>query len=136
MIGMTPLIVTGADGSVNTNIKGKFQEAIKADFDFVFVHIKATDTLAEDGDYRGKAKFLEKIDKEMTAFNDFNGTLIVTSDHSTSSLSKKHCLIKIPFLVWGRGEDQANRFSEKQCSKGSLGIINQIDFIKEINLFN
>ncbi len=135
MVGMMPIKVDGADGSVETDIKGKFQKALRADFDFVFVHIKATDTLAEDGDYRGKAIFLEKIDKNLSIFNDFKGVLIITSDHSTCSLQSRHCDRNIPFLLHGRESDIVERFTEKECERGSLGTIEQVKMIEEVRLF-
>ncbi len=132
MVGMVPLEVEGATGSVDTNIRGKFEKAISADFDFVFVHIKATDTLAEDGNYVGKTEFLEKADKQITLFDKFKGTLVITSDHSTCSLLKGHCDRKIPLLVHGEGSDKSERFTEKECEKGGLGTIWQVDFLPSL----
>jgi 2,3-bisphosphoglycerate-independent phosphoglycerate mutase len=135
MMGMKPLFVEGANGTTCTNIRGKIEKAICSEYDFVFVHFKATDTLAEDGDYKGKVKFIEKFDKELDVLNDFNGTLIITADHSTCSLQKKHCKNEIPFLVFGKGEDEVEKFTEKDCKNGFFGRIKQINFLKEINLF-
>ncbi len=132
MVGMTPLEVEGATGCIDTNIRGKFEKAISADFDFVFVHIKATDTLAEDGNYIGKAEFLEKVDKQIALFDKFEGTLVVTSDHSTCSLLKGHCDRKIPLLVHGKGSDKSERFTEKECEKGELGVIEQVNFLPSL----
>jgi 2,3-bisphosphoglycerate-independent phosphoglycerate mutase len=98
------------------------------EYDFVFVHLKATDTLAEDGNYELKKQFIEKADKYISLFDDFEGTLVVTSDHSTCCLKKGHCTKNIPFLIWGRGNDKTEKFSEEECENGSLG--------KTIDLFN
>ncbi len=132
MVGMIPLEVEGATGSIDTNIRGKFKKAVSADFDFVFVHIKATDTLAEDGNYVGKAEFLERADKQIPIFDKFEGTLVVTSDHSTCSLLKGHCDRKIPLLVHGEESDKSERFTEKECEKGDLGIVRQVDFLSSL----
>ncbi len=132
MVGMTPLEVEGVTGFSDTNIRRKFEKAISADFDFVFVHIKATDTLAEDGNYVGKAEFLEKADKQITLFDNFKGTLVVTSDHSTCSLLKSHCDRKIPLLVYGEGRDKTKRFTEKECEGGDLGVVKQVELLPSL----
>ncbi len=135
MIGMTPLKVEKKAESFSVNVREKFEKAITTAFDFVFVHIKETDTLAHDGDYYGKAELLGEIDKQMSIFNDFKGNLIVTSDHSTCSLLQNHCKKKIPFLFWGRGSDEGERFTEKECEKGSLGTVRQVKMMEKFKIF-
>ncbi len=135
MVGMEPILVEGADGTENTNIRGKLEAALSADYGFVFVHFKATDTLGEDGKYKEKAIFIEKVDSELSLLNDFEGIIVVTSDHSTCSLIKGHCKKRIPFLVHGKDKDDVGRFTEKDCAGGSLGVIRQTEFIEKIKLF-
>jgi 2,3-bisphosphoglycerate-independent phosphoglycerate mutase len=135
-LGMEVLSVEGATGFADTDVSAKFETALNAKFDFVFVHIKATDTLAEDGNYIAKKEFIEKIDKSISLFDNFNGILVITSDHSTCSLKKGHCIRPIPFLIWGREKDNTKRFSEKECETGSLGKIEQVKMIEKINLFH
>jgi len=135
MMGMKPLSVEGATGTADTNIEGKLKEAVSADFDFVFVHFKATDTLAEDGNFQGKVAFLERFDKELKILDDFKGNLIITSDHSTCSLKKSHCDRDIPFLFHGRDADDRERFTESECENGSVGRIEQAKMIETLDLF-
>jgi len=128
LLGMEVLEVEGATGLPATNLEGKVgaaREAIFSGYDFVFLHIKATDSLAEDGDFRGKKKFIEEIDKSFQPLNEFTETLVVTADHSTCSLMANHCQEDIPLLVRGKGRDATRWFSEKECLKGDIKKIDQ-----------
>lgn len=138
LLGMDLLEVKGATGLANTNLEGKFKaarEAILSGYDFVFVHIKATDSLAEDGDFWAKKEFIEKIDENLKIFNEFTETIVVTSDHSTCSIMRSHCEREIPLLIKGQGTDKTEYFSEKECERGSLGKIDQRNFLEKI-VFN
>lgn len=135
ILGMDLVKVPGATGLPNTNLKGKFEAAKKAlkNYDFVFLHIKATDSLAEDGNFSGKKQFIEKIDQNLKSILDLKETLIViTADHSTCSLKKRHCKRSCPILIYGNGKDLVKRFSEKACLKGSLGKIEQLNLMAKI----
>ena len=135
ILGMDLIPVRGANGLVTTNLKGKFETAKKSlkDYNFIFLHIKATDSLAEDGNFLGKKKFIEKIDRNLKPILDLRNTLIVvTADHSTCSLLKRHCKKPIPILIFGNGKDRVQEFSEKACEKGKLGKIKQIDLMPKI----
>lgn len=132
LLGMDVLMVAGADGTPHTNLEGKFKKAKELDRDFVFLHIKAADSLAEDGRFKEKADFLEKIDTQIALLKGEDIVLVVTSDHSTCSLLKSHCKVKIPFLIWGKGSDDTKIFSEKECINGSLGEINQKDVLEKV----
>ncbi len=135
ILGMDLIKVKGADGSANTNLKGKFFAAKKAlrKYDFIFLHIKATDSLAEDGDYLGKKEFIEKIDKNIKPILDLKNTLIViTADHSTSCSLRRHSVEPVPILIFGNGKDSVKQFSEKTCKKGKLGEIKGINLMPKI----
>jgi len=134
-LGMKEIKVKGANGMANTNLKGKILAAKNAlkKFDFVFLHIKATDTFAEDGDFLGKMKFIEKIDKNLKPLLNLKNTLIVvTGDHPTSCLKKSHFFSKNPILIYGNGKDEVSKFSEKDCKKGELKIFPQIELMGKI----
>jgi len=138
VLGMDLIKVKGANGLSTTNLKGKIEAAISCikEHDFVFLHIKATDSLAEDGNYLEKKDFIEKVDKNIKPFLDLKDTLIViTADHSTCCDLKRHCDAKIPVLIFGNGKDDVSSFSEKECTNGGLGEIKQTELInKVINL--
>ena len=133
-LGMEEIKVKGADGTIKTNLKGKILAAKKSlrKYDFIFLHIKAADSLAEDGNFLGKKEFIEKLDKNLEPILRLKDVLIVvTGDHSTCSLLKSHCIIPIPILIFGTGRDKIEKFSEKDCKNGKLGKIKQIDLMKK-----
>jgi len=132
LIGMDILDVEGANGLPTTNLEGKFKEAreaILSNYDFIFIHVKATDLFADKGDFWGKKDFIEKIDENLKVFDEFTGTLVVTSDHSTCSITTNRCSRDIPLLIRNKGTDKTEYFSEKECRRGSLGKIDQRNFL-------
>jgi len=136
--GMDLIEVEGANGLPNTNLKGKIlatKNALKT-YDFVFLHIKAADSLAEDGNFLGKKEFIERLDKNLKPLIRLKNVLIcVTGDHSTCSLMKSHCKLPNPVLIFDNGRDKIEKFSEKECQNGKLGRIKQIDLIKIIKKY-
>jgi len=141
ILGMDLIKVRGATGLLNTHLKGKFLAVKKAlkKYGFVFCHIKAADSLAEDGNFRGKKMFIEKIDKNLKPLLGLKNTLIViTADHSTCCNLKRHCLEPIPILIYGikTRPNKIIKFSEKTCKKGKLGRIKQLNLMPQILLYS
>jgi len=104
-------------------------------YDFIFCHIKNVDALGEDGNFLGKKKFIEEIDKSLKPLLNFKNTLIViTADHSTCSLMRGHCSKAIPILIYAKRieSDKVKEFSEKACKKGGLGKFPQIELMQKI----
>jgi len=138
-LGMKLITVKGADGSPSTNLKGKIKATIRnlKKYDFVFLHIKATDSLAEDGNYSEKKKFIERIDKNIKPLLSLKNTLIiVTADHSTCCVLKRHCKEPIPLLVHGAGKDKVSSFTERTCKEGKLGKFSQLKLMSKVmNLY-
>jgi len=143
ILGMEIIEVEGATGKTDSNIKGKIGKAIDLlpVYDFIFVHIKATDALSEDGKPIEKKLFIEKIDQFFIPFISLvkhrEIVLVVTGDHTTASDLKIHTADEVPILVAGFGVriDKVNKFGERNCQEGGLGHMegtNLIDFL--INL--
>jgi len=130
--------VPGANAQVNTNIEGKFRAAIKAlkTYDFVFIHIKPTDSLAEDGNFQGKKDFIEKIDKYVSILNEVDDEtlIVITADHSTACELKAHSADAVPILFHAKTirSDAINSFGERNCAKGNLGVIEGKDVMPHI----
>lgn len=128
VLGMKVLKVKGATGTVETDILAKFKAAKRAlkKFAFVFVHIKACDTLAEDGNFEGKKRFIEKIDKAAKILVGIkNALIVITADHSTACSLKAHTADPVPILIRGDDvrTDEVKSFGERSCGRGRLGHI-------------
>ena len=143
ILGMDLINLKGATGLPNTDLKAKFKAAARKikSYDFIFCHIKAVDNFAEDGDFFGKKRFIEKIDKEIgflvkeiVKLKNQPVLLAVTGDHSTCSTKKRHCknLIPVVFFLNNKASiySKIKSFSEKECKKGKAGIINQEELME------
>ncbi|MCP5106636.1 MAG: 2,3-bisphosphoglycerate-independent phosphoglycerate mutase [bacterium] len=128
-LGMDVLKVPGATGLTETDIEAKFRTALEKlkSFDLAFVHVKGTDSLAHDGDFEGKKRFIEKIDDAAKIFDqlDENTLLVVTADHSTPCALKDHSADPVPIMFYGSNVriDGVSAFNETQCGRGGLGFI-------------
>ncbi len=136
--GMRVIQVRGATGLPNTDIEAKFQAAFKAlsgPYDFAFVHIKATDTFGEDGDFKGKLAFIEKIDVAARLLLTAPYLLVVTADHSTPCALKRHSGDPVPLMMVGDGlvrTDNITQYGERACARGGLGRIIGLQVMPEI----
>ena len=96
------------------------------DYDFFFLHVKASDSAGEDGDFDRKVSVIEEVDDllhEVTGLQP--DVIIVTGDHSTPAILKGHSWHPVPLLLssrWCR-TDGAHDFSESACVLGGLGRI-------------
>jgi 2,3-bisphosphoglycerate-independent phosphoglycerate mutase len=137
-LGMDILEVPGATALPDTDIEAKFKLAIEKtnDYDFVFVHVKAADSLAEDGDFLGKKEFIEKIDKAVPIlFGKPDDCLLVwTADHSTACEMKAHCADPVPIMFHGGAVrvDSVSSFGERACTHGGLGYIVGLDLMPQV----
>jgi 2,3-bisphosphoglycerate-independent phosphoglycerate mutase len=95
------------------------------DYDFFFVHVKATDSRGEDGDFDAKAKVIEAVDSALPALLDLKpDVLIVTGDHSTPAKLRSHSWHPVPLLLWAPAmhmPDRCRAFGERECIQGGLG---------------
>jgi 2,3-bisphosphoglycerate-independent phosphoglycerate mutase len=141
-LGMKVLQVPGATGLPDTDVKAKFNAALEQlnNYDFVFVHVKAVDSLGEDGNFEEKKHFIEKIDNALAIFDNLpeDTLLVVTADHSTSSILKAHSADPVPIMFYGNGVrvDQVSAFNEIACTSGGLGFMEGKDLMPHVlNLF-
>ncbi len=137
-LGMDIVDVPGATALPDTDVAAKFITAKKllGDYDFVFVHVKATDSLAEDGNFNGKKEFIEKIDKALSELLNLpeDTLLVMTADHSTACELHAHTADPVPVLISGKGvrPDGVTEFNEIAAMNGGLGYIDGKDLMPEI----
>jgi 2,3-bisphosphoglycerate-independent phosphoglycerate mutase len=108
-------------------------KSIWADHDFVFIHIKKTDSMGEDGNFDGKTKIIEGVDlalPELLALKP--DVLAITGDHSTPVPMRSHSWHPVPLLLWSAKNmfaDEHQQFGEHNCAKGGLGTIPATDLM-------
>jgi len=101
-------------------------------YDCFYIHIKGPDEPGHDGKFDLKTNLIAIIDKYffgrlLNKIKLENFIICVTADHATPCKLKAHSDDPVPILVSGdkiKG-DNISKFSEKECRKGSLGILNK-----------
>jgi 2,3-bisphosphoglycerate-independent phosphoglycerate mutase len=94
-------------------------------FDYFFLHHKHTDSAGEDGDRPRKIAAIEALDAVVPALRELGPDVIVVSgDHSTPTQMAAHSWHPVPALLWSErcGRDDVDRFGERSCLRGGLGI--------------
>jgi len=95
-----------------------------SEYDFFFLHVKATDSAAEDGNFERKVKVIEKVDRQIPRLMHLlPDVVIVTGDHSTPALFGMHSWHPVPMILWSKSclPDNVKHFGERACIAGSLG---------------
>ncbi|MHA1371044.1 MAG: 2,3-bisphosphoglycerate-independent phosphoglycerate mutase [Promethearchaeota archaeon] len=138
-VGIDLLPCRGATGRLDTNLHAKFDtiSAALADYELLFLHIKATDSTGHDKKPLLKSQFIEMFDKELGRFInglDSNTYLIVTGDHSTPCILGDHSGDPVPVLMHGNDvfEDHVKKFDEISCASGYFSRINASYFLNII----
>src|SRR6266487_4020090 len=99
-------------------------ERLLPDADFVFMHVKKTDSAGEDGDFERKVEAIEEVDALLPRILDAGvEVLAVSGDHSTPAQMAAHSWHPVPVLLWGgtAAADGLPGFDEVYCRQGSLG---------------
>ena len=137
-LGMDLISVEGATALPDTDIEAKFRKSLEMldRYNFVFCHVKATDSLAEDGNAADKKVFIEKADKAAALLTDLpdDVLLIVTADHSTACELKAHSADPVPVLFCNpsvRNDDVA-AFSERAFARGGFGYAEGRDIMPQV----
>ncbi|MCX6557393.1 MAG: cofactor-independent phosphoglycerate mutase [Candidatus Aminicenantes bacterium] len=141
--GFKPIKVPGATGLFDTNYEGKAQAACQAlrDFDFVFLHIEASDEAGHEGNAELKVGTIQALDQriikpivECTAAMKEPVTIALLPDHATPCAVRTHTRDAVPFLICRPGEepDPISEFNEETCKKGSYGLLHGAEFMKAL----
>jgi 2,3-bisphosphoglycerate-independent phosphoglycerate mutase len=93
-------------------------------YDFVYLHIKKTDSYGEDGNFDAKVHIIQELDEFIPSLMALKPDVVTaTGDHSTPALLKAHSWHPVPTLIWsayGR-TDGTKSFGETECTRGGLG---------------
>jgi len=127
-VGMDEIDVEGQDGTIDTdfgNVASKAIDCIKRDYDFVFIHIKATDNASHDFDPEQKREAIRRADEMIGKLIDGVGEeviIAVTGDHSSPVTVGEHTCDPVPLLLWGSPirKDATTGFGETQAMRGAL----------------
>jgi 2,3-bisphosphoglycerate-independent phosphoglycerate mutase len=137
-LGMEIINVPGATALPDSDVEAKFKTALKQldKHDFAFVHVKATDSLGEDGNFEAKKDFIEKADKAAAQLINLpdDTLLVISADHSTPCELKNHSADPVPIIFKGDAVriDEVATFGERACAKGGLGFIEGKDIMPQI----
>jgi 2,3-bisphosphoglycerate-independent phosphoglycerate mutase len=99
-------------------------ENVLEDHDFIFFHVKKTDSAGEDGDFDKKVHLLEELDGLIPRMEALNPDVIaICGDHSTPARLKAHGWHPVPFALVSElcRPDDVETFSEAACKQGALG---------------
>ena len=129
-MGLDVIKVPGATGYIDTNYEGKADAAIKAikdGYDFVYVHIEATDEVSHAQDLKLKLQALEDFDSRLigrvrAALGD-SVAYCVLPDHPVPLRLGKHTRTPVPVAVYqpGVAPDAVATYDEIGCPQGALG---------------
>jgi 2,3-bisphosphoglycerate-independent phosphoglycerate mutase len=136
-VGMEHVKVEGQTGTIDTNFHNialKAIECIKSDYDYIFVHIKATDNASHDGNAREKIQAIERtdeiVDMIMKEVSD-KIVIAVTGDHSTPVTHQEHSCDPVPIVFWANfmRSDRVEKFSEIDAAHGGMNTIRGMDVL-------
>lgn len=129
-MGLDVIKVPGATGYIDTNYEGKADAAIKAirdGYDFVYVHIEATDEVSHAQDLKLKLQAIEDFDRRLigrvrAALGD-SVAYCVLPDHPVPLRLGKHTRTPVPVAVYqpGVAPDAVATYDEIGCPQGALG---------------
>ena len=137
-MGLDVIRVPGATGYIDTNYEGKADAALKAladGYDFVYVHIEATDEVSHASDLKLKLKAIEDFDSRLIgrvmAGAPAGTAFAVLPDHPVPLALGKHTRTPVPVAVWQPGiePDTVQHYSEADAPNGSLGAMKASDFM-------
>jgi 2,3-bisphosphoglycerate-independent phosphoglycerate mutase len=101
--------------------------------DCFYIHLKGPDEPGHDGNCALKTQIISDIDKYffgplLKQISLKDNLICITTDHATPCALKVHSDTPVPVLISGdnlkdKNDGKPVKFSEKECSKGSLGTI-------------
>jgi 2,3-bisphosphoglycerate-independent phosphoglycerate mutase len=142
--GMDVIEVEGATGLYDTNYEGKAGAAVaalKGGYDFVYLHVEATDEAGHEGNVDLKIRTIEYLDRRVVKFiseetekMDDDVAIAISPDHGTPCDIRTHVHDPVPFLIYHPGEepDSVMHYDEVSAESGSYGTIKGDTFIRTL----
>ena len=105
-------------------------------YDCFYIHLKGPDEPGHDGNYELKTKIISAVDKYffgplLKQISLKENLICITCDHATPCELKVHSDTPVPVLISGEslGSSNAVKFSERECAKGSLGLLDHAYYL-------
>ncbi|HAY23225.1 MAG TPA: cofactor-independent phosphoglycerate mutase [Desulfobacterales bacterium] len=114
--GLTPVIVPGATGYLDTNYAGKVEAALEAlkTMDFVYLHVEAPDEAGHTGELKNKLQAIEDFDQKVVG-PMLRGLrllgahrILLMPDHRTPLCLKTHSPEPVPFVLYDSRKPRGN----------------------------
>jgi 2,3-bisphosphoglycerate-independent phosphoglycerate mutase len=136
MCGLAGYTRPGFTGSNDTDYQGKAAMALELldQYNFVVVHVKATDLCGHDNLPEEKARVITCIDGMFGTWLDRADPgqtyLGMTADHSTPCHFRDHSGDPVPSFLYGPHirRDKVSRYGERACGEGLLNNYTAADF--------
>ena len=104
-----------------------------SDYDFLFIHVKYTDSRGEDGNFDAKQAVIEEVDAALPTLLALKpDVLVITGDHCTPSQLKAHSWHPVPLLLWAPAtvrRDRSTSFGEREAARGGLSTFKGADIM-------
>ena len=141
--GMDVIKVDGATGLYNTNYEGKAEATMEAlkKYDFVYLHVEASDEAGHEGDVELKTKTIEYLDQRIVKYlveeasrMEEPVTIAVLPDHPTPCATRIHTRDAVPFIVYcpGNEPDAVQYYDEFSVEQGSYGLLKGDEFMRAL----
>jgi 2,3-bisphosphoglycerate-independent phosphoglycerate mutase len=140
--GLTPILVPGATGYLDTNYAGKVDAALTAlqEKDLAFIHVEAPDEAGHKGEMKLKLQAIEDFDAKVVGpllhglKNLGDHRVLVMCDHLTPISLKTHTSEPVPFVLFDSrhpgGHDRP--YSEAAAEKTGLVIKQAADLLPRL----
>ena len=137
--GLTPILVPGATGYLDTNYAGKVEAALDAleTMDFVYLHVEAPDEAGHTGELKNKLQAIEDFDYRVVGpmLQGLKSLgphrVLLMPDHRTPVSLKTHSPEPVPFVLYDSRQIQGNtprRFNEFAAENTGL-LIDKADLL-------
>lgn len=130
LLGFEVVTPEGATGGVDSDLMSKARVAVdfyRRGYDFIYVHIKGTDSASHDGNVEAKVELIEKSLRALSYIADRvdlgQVVLAFLGDHTTPLIVRDHTSDPVPVMIYAADimADHIDKLSEREARRGSLG---------------